>query len=338
MQSLWLLATLSFLVTLILTWLFIALMRRAKLGQHIRDYGPDIHVHKEGTPTMGGVVILLVLLLASASLYRLRGGFSAEPLLVVLAAVGFGSIGMADDLIKFFKSRSLGLKARYKLLLQLITCALFLLIYTLLVAQYSIRIPFSGTEIELPQALYVLLAILVLMGSVNAMNFTDGLDGLATGTSVIILLAYAVVVGMGAYPYKGDTDLFQLIVLLIAILLGFLWFNFYPAKVFLGDTGAFALGGFIGGLAILTGTQLFLPIIAVVPVIETLSVIIQVTSFKLFKVRVFKVSPLHHHFEKAAGIDYKFLLPNTEWPEPTITLRFWIVSAVFGLLGIYAFW
>ena len=329
MQSLWLLAVMSFLVTLALTALFVRLMQRAKLGQHIRDYGPHIHSHKKGTPTMGGAVILFVLLLASVGLY-LQERFSLEPLLVLLATVSFGSIGMADDLMKFFKGRSLGLKARYKLLLQLIACAFFLLSYTLLVAQYAIRVPLSGTEIELPQTLYVLLAMLVLMGSVNAMNETDGLDGLAAGTSVIILLAYAAIV-------KGEAGLFQLVVLLIAILLGFLWFNFYPAKVFLGDTGAFALGGFIGALAITTGTQLILPIIAFVPVIETLSVIIQVLSFKLFKIRVFKVSPLHHHFEKAVGIDYKFLLPNTEWPEPTITIRFWIVSIVFGLLGIYAF-
>ncbi len=331
MRSLWLLALLSLFATLMVTKLFIVLTRRAKLGQHIRDYGPEIHSHKQGTPTMGGVVILFVLLLASAGLYLLRS-FSVESLLVLFATVSFGSIGMADDLIKFFKSSSLGLKARYKLLLQLIVCALFLLSYTLLVAQHSIRIPFSGTETELPQTLYVLLAMLALMGSVNAMNETDGLDGLAAGISVIILLTYAVLVQL-----QGRAEFFQLIVLFIAILLGFLWFNFYPAKVFLGDTGAFALGGFVGALAILTGTQLLLPMIAVVPVIETLSVIIQVISFKLFKVRVFKVSPLHHHFEKAAGIDYTFLLPNTEWPEPTITIRFWIVSAIFGFLGIYAF-
>lgn len=331
MQSLWLLAVMSLLVTLALTALFVRLMRRAKLGQHIRDYGPDIHSHKQGTPTMGGVVILFALLLASAGLYLLRS-FSVEFLPLLLATVGFGSIGMADDLMKFFKSRSLGLKARHKLLLQFVISTLFFLGLQRFVGVHAIQIPFSSIWLELPGGWHFLMAVLVLMGTVNAMNFTDGLDGLAVGTSVIILMAYAVVVQL-----QGSAELFKLTVVLIAILLGFLWFNFYPAKVFLGDTGAFALGGFMGAVAISTGTQLLLPIIAFVPVLETLSVIIQVLSFKLFKVRVFKVSPLHHHFEKATGIDYKFLLPNTEWPEPTITIRFWIVSAVFALLGIYAF-
>jgi len=331
MRSLWFLAVMSFLFTLALTALFVRLMQRAKLGQHIRDYGPDIHSHKQGTPTMGGVVILCVLPLASAGLYLLRS-FSAESLLVLLATFGFGAIGMADDLMKFFKRHSLGLKARYKLLFSFLVSSLFFLALQNLTEVHALEIPFSSIELELPWGWHLLLAVLVLLGSVNAMNLTDGLDGLATGTGVIILLGYAVLVQL-----QGKVGLFELIVVLIAILLGFLWFNFYPAKVFLGDTGAFALGGFIGAAAITTGTQLILPIIAFVPVLETLSVIIQVISFKFFKIRIFKVSPLHHHFEKAVGVDYKFLLPNTEWPEPTITIRFWIISAIFGFLGIYAF-
>lgn len=323
------LGLIGFITTLLLTELFIRLSRSLGLGQHIRDYGPEIHVHKIGTPTMGGAVILLSLILILMSIYILRG--SLPPRLTLLASVtlGFGLIGLADDLIGLLKRRSLGLLIRYKLLLQLAVSLLFFFSLKLLAVSGEIKIPFSDAEFTLPWPAYLILTILVLMSTVNSMNLTDGLDGLATGVTVVMLSSYLIIL-------RGETDLLGLIVAFILSLLGFLWFNFYPARVFLGDTGAFALGGFVGALTILTGKELFLPIIGGVLVIEALSVVVQVASYKIAGIRVFKVSPLHHHFEKAKGIDYPFLLPNIEWAEPQITIRFWILSAMLGLIGIWA--
>jgi len=223
------------------------------------------------------------------------------------------------------------LKVRYKLLLSLfLSLAFFLWLNSY--ALEGIRIPFTHSAVSLPWGPYLFLVLLVLISTVNAMNLTDGLDGLAAGTTIIVLITYSAIVYL-----QGKIELLNLIIIFGMILLGFLWFNFYPARLFLGDTGSFALGGFVGALAILTGTELILPIIAIVPVMEALSIIIQVISFKFFGIRVFKVSPLHHHFEKAKGINYPFLLPTVEWPEPTITIRFWIVSAIFGLIGLWAY-
>lgn len=294
-------------------------------GQQIREYGPKIHDHKRGTPTAGGIAILTALAFTP---FLIR----SEGLILLFATFGFGLVGLADDLIKFFKRRSLGLRARYKILLSLLVGVVFLLlIHSFSLNLPSFKVPFAST-LELPWWICSFLVILVLISTVNAINLTDGLDGLACGTVIIILVVYSIITYI-----QGKTELLGLIIVLGGILLGFLWFNFYPAGIFLGDSGSFALGGFIGALALLTGTGFILPIIAFVAVIEVLSVIIQVISFKLFGIRVFKVSPLHHHFERAEGIDYKFILSSTEWPEPTITIRFWIVSAIFGLIGLLAY-
>lgn len=306
-------------------------MKQAKLGQYIRDWGPDIHEHKTGTPTMGGLVILLVFSISSIFLLLFTNVAYEKCWLLILGTLGFGLIGLIDDVISLFvKKASLGLKARYKLILQLLVVSIFIILFLTLDLPNQIKIPFTPHKISLGLLPYAFLTILVLTGTVNAANLADGLDGLACGICIIILLTYLLFI-------RSQPGIFELVIILAASLLGFLWFNFYPARVFLGDTGSFALGGFIGSLAIITETQLILPIMGGVLVAETLSVILQVSSFKLFGIRIFKISPLHHHFEEAKGVDYPFLLPNIEWAEPTITAGFWIATAIFCLIGILAY-
>lgn len=319
----------AFSATLGGTWGFIRAARRWGIGKHIRDWGPQIHARKAGTPTMGGIVILIAFTLGLLSVWLWQGRPTWRAWLLWAAVLGFGGIGLTDDLIGFFKKRSLGLPIRWKLLLQLGLG--FALVSGLRLAGVpaAMKVPFVEVWIGIPSLPYAVLAILVLLGTVNAMNLADGLDGLATGTSLIILLPYL-------WLLRGEPELMGMAVILGGALLAFLWFNAYPAQIFLGDVGSLALGGFIGMLALLTGTALILPLLGGVLVIEALSVILQVISFRLFGMRIFKVSPLHHHFEPAEGVDYRFLLPNREWPEPGITIRFWIAAAGFALLGWWA--
>jgi phospho-N-acetylmuramoyl-pentapeptide-transferase len=325
-----LLGLIAFGVTLIGTWSFARLARRWDMGQYIRDYGPEIHVKKEGTPTMGGTVIVITFALLVLLAWFWRSQPSPQAMALCGATIGFGAIGLVDDLIGIFKKRSLGLPIRYKLLLQLLLgIALFWGLRSA-GAPSAMKVPFAEVWIELPPVFYAVLVVSVLLGTANAVNLTDGLDGLATGVSLIVLFPFL-------WFLRGEPELLQLAVIFGGALLGFLWFNAYPARVFLGDVGSLALGGFIATLALLSGTALILPLLAGVLVIEALSVILQVASFQWFGVRIFKVAPLHHHFEHAEGVDYRFLLPNREWPEPGITIRFWITAIIFVLLGLGAF-
>lgn len=331
MENFLILGTLAFTLTIILTKLFVTMMKKAKLGQYIRDYGPDIHKHKSGTPTMGGLVILKVFSLFSIPVFFISGQLTEKYWWLVLGTLGFGLIGLTDDLISLFvKKASLGLKARYKFILQVVVASILTALLLKSGTPQEIKVPFTMEVLKLGLFSYAFLNIFILVSTVNATNLADGLDGLVCGISIIVISTYMLFI-------QDAPGIFGLALVLTFSLLGFLWFNFYPASVFLGDTGSFALGGFIGSLAILTGTQFILPIIAMILVVETLSVLLQVASFKLFGVRIFKISPLHHHFENAQGIDYFFLLPNSEWAEPTITTRFWISTAVFCLIGILAY-
>ncbi len=326
------LALIAFVSSGLGTWLFIALLRWAGAGQPIRDYGPKIHEHKRGTPTMGGVVILAVFLIILILAQLLRDALDVKSLLLVGATLGFGLIGLLDDGLKFLQQHAKGLAGRYKLLLQgLISLGLLAGLRASGALEPVVKIPFTSSVWELPWAAFMGLAFFVFLGTVNAWNLTDGLDGLATGVTLIVLAAYS------AIALSADRELFELIVIFGAVLLGFLWFNVYPARIFLGDTGSMALGGFVAALSVLTGTELFLLFFAIVPVLEALSVIIQVTSFKLFGRRVFKVSPLHHHFERAEGIDYPYWLPSAELPEWAITLMFWGLTTLGALLGLLAY-
>jgi len=325
------------LLSLFGTQAFIRFARRLGLRKHIREYGPEIHARKEGTPTMGGLVILITFTITLVPTWAwLSKPLPMRAWLLLGITLGSGLIGLADDLIGLFKhrDRSLGLPIRYKLLLQSLLALGFLLSLRLagpsmISVSVSVKVPFARAWIELPLWAHGLLTVLTLVGTTNAMNLTDGLDGLATGVTLIMLLPFL-------WLLREEPDLWGAAVILTGVLLGFLWFNFYPARVFLGDTGSMALGGFIAMLALLSGTALVLPLLGGVLVIEALSVILQVTSYKLFGIRIFKVSPLHHHFERAEGVDYKFLLANRELPEPGITVRFWIVAGAFALLGWWA--
>jgi len=276
---------------------------------------------------MGGSVILITFV--SIGLLACSEGSSPRALLLLGATLGSGLIGLVDDLIGLVRRRSLGLLIRWKLLLQLGLALALFFGGRLAHVPAVVIVPFADIRLELAPLPYALLVVFALLGTGNAMNLTDGLDGLATGTTLIMLLPLL-------WWLRGDPELVRPVMIFAGALLGFLWFNFYPARVFLGDTGSMALGGFIAMLALLSGTALVLPLLGGVLVIEALSVILQVTSYKLFGIRIFKVSPLHHHFERAEGVDYKFLLPNRELPESQITMRFWIAAAVFALLGWWA--
>lgn len=332
-SSMWWLSVGTFFVSLILTRLWLGFQQRKRFGQPIRDYGPEIHTHKKGTPTAGGISLVLAFFISWAVLALLdRSALSAKALFVGAATLGFGLIGLLDDALKISQRHAQGLPGRYKLLFQGIVCGFGAWAALALELLPPLRIPFVSETLALPPAFSVGLIFLIFFSTVNAFNETDGLDGLLTGVTLIALGTYGVILYL-----QSEIALLQIAMLAAMALLGFLWWNAHPARIILGDTGSFALGGLVGALALVTGTALFLPLIALIPVIETLSVIIQVLSFKLFKKRVFKVSPLHHHFEKAKGVDYEYLLPNQEWPEVLITLRFWIIAVIGAVLGVLAY-
>jgi len=328
----WWLSAGTFFVSLILTRLWLGLQERRNIGQPIRDYGPEIHTHKKGTPTAGGLSLILAFLASVGVTIALQGTLDTKVLCVVGAMLGFALIGLVDDGLKIFQRDSQGLAGRYKLLLQCAVCGVFTGIALSLQAVPPVKVPFIDGAFVFSPLLTIGLIFLVFVSTVNAFNETDGLDGLLGGVTLIALGAYGVILYL-----QNELALLSVVLLAAMALLGFLWWNVHPAKIILGDTGSFALGGLVGALALVTGTALFLLLIAIIPLLETLSVIIQVISFKLFKKRVFKVSPLHHHFEKAKGVDYEFYLPNQEWPEVLITLRFWIIAALGALLALLAY-
>ncbi|RFA37627.1 phospho-N-acetylmuramoyl-pentapeptide-transferase [Virgibacillus dokdonensis] len=310
----------AFLITVLLSPIFIPFLRRLKFGQSIREEGPKSHLKKTGTPTMGGIMIVFSIVITSLIMsWKVNPvGVSYEMWILLFVLVGYGLLGFLDDFIKIMKKRNLGLTSKQKLLGQLIIA---LVVYFVLKAQgfpTYISVPGTTFQLELGWA-YALLIIVMLVGASNAVNLTDGLDGLLAGTAAIAFGAFAVLALYG-YP-QSEVAIFALAI--VGALLGFLVFNAHPAKVFMGDTGSLALGGAIAIIAILTKLEIILVIIGGVFVIETLSVIIQVISFKTTGKRVFKMSPLHHHYE---------LLGWSEW---RVVTTFWLVGLVFAALGIY---
>jgi phospho-N-acetylmuramoyl-pentapeptide-transferase len=306
---------LSFVIMLLLGPATIRYLYRLKFGQQIRDAGPAAHKKKRGTPTMGGVLIVLAV---AASSLLMSDGYSVLPY-ALFVIIGFGLIGLIDDYIIVTTKKSLGLKARHKLVGQILV-ATVLALYMLNESPLgsSILIPFKGTLTALPAWLFLVLAVATVVGAANAVNFTDGLDGLAAGASAVAMVVYAIIAHS-----LGSTELTVLAVAVAGACLGFCWFNTYPAQVFMGDTGSMALGGALGAIAVLTATELHLCIIGGLFVVETLSVILQVSYFKLTGgKRIFKMTPLHHHFELLG------------WPESKIVTRFWLTALVFGLIGL----
>lgn len=291
---------------------FIGWMKRLKFGQAIREEGPKSHFDKAGTPTMGGAVLVLGGLLGTC-----WAGFSGPLLMLWVLILGGAALGAKDDLAKVIKRHNAGLKPRHKLILQ-VSLGLVAGLYLAFTGQDTLVIPGWGSIQS--AFLVVALAVLVVTATTNAVNLTDGLDGLAGGTVSCSLLAYLVIA-----LSLGRPELAISCAALIGGCLGFLWYNAYPARIFMGDTGSMALGGALAGLALLTRTEFWLPIIGGVYVAETLSVLMQVSYFKLTGgKRIFRMSPLHHHFEAVN-------------PEMKVTARFQIASALLGALGVLAF-
>ncbi len=303
----------AMLITIFLGPKFIRYLRVKEFGQQIREEGPEGHHEKAGTPTMGG----LILFLAISIPYLVLSDRDTQSLAVLGVAIGCAALGFADDFIKISKRRSLGLSARYKLLAQIgLALGLWWVAYEVLGFEPTVQSRIFEFELEIGPVFYLVLIFLVIAGASNAVNLTDGLDGLAAGSCAIVLLAYTAI-----SIASGQEGLALISACLVGASVGFLWFNAFPASIFMGDTGSLGLGGAIGALAVMTQTELLLIILGGIFVIEALSVAVQVISFKLFRRRVLLMAPVHHHFELLA------------WSETKIMLRFWIVAAVCAGIG-----
>lgn len=307
----------SLLICLFLSPRFITFLRNREFGQNIREEGPQGHKAKAGTPTMGGVVIFL----AIAVPYVLLSRRDWQSIGVFAVAIACALLGFADDYTKIIKRRSLGLRARTKLV---VTIAISLGLWWVATEKANIsptiRLTFIDASVDLGP-LFPVFIYLVVAGTTTAVNFTDGLDGLAAGCAAIVLLTY---IGI-TFITTGDRDLTLLAGCLVGACIGFLWFNSFPASIFMGDTGSLGLGGAIAAMAVMTNTEVLLILLGGIFVIEVLSVVIQVISFQLFRKRVFLMAPIHHHFELQA------------WSETKIILRFWIVAAACGAIGFVVY-
>lgn len=303
----------SAVLTVILGFFAIPLLKKLKARQSIREEGPKSHRIKNGTPTMGG----LFMLLAAVLVVVFNKMIDPAVLWLLFLTLGHGFLGFLDDFIKAEKKRNLGLTAKQKMLGQIILAVLFCWgVVDTLHLPYSIAIPFTQIDISIG-LLYYPFVVLVIVGASNAVNLTDGLDGLASGCCVIAFSAYAV------YCYMtGFNDLGYFIIILAGACIGFLFFNYHPAKIFMGDTGSLALGGAIAGISVMTRTELLLIFLGMIFVLEALSVIIQVASFQLTGKRVFKMSPLHHHFELSG------------WSEVHVVWAFWIFEGFAACLSL----
>lgn len=309
----------GFLITVVLSPFFIPFLRKLKFGQSIRDEGPQWHQKKTGTPTMGGIMIVIsVFVTCLLVMFRLDSFEQAQTIVaLLLVTLGYGLIGFIDDYIKVVKKRNLGLTSKQKLIGQILIAILFFAY--LLSIDHSTVISIPGTTFSIDLGIFYFLFILFWMvGFSNALNLTDGLDGLLSGTSAIAFGAFALIAWNVS---QIEISLFSLAV--VGALLGFLVFNANPAKIFMGDTGSLALGGGIAAVSILLKMELLLVIIGIVFVCETLSVILQVASFKLTGKRIFKMSPLHHHYELCG------------WSEWRVVITFWLTGFIFAILGMY---
>ncbi|MBC8414551.1 MAG: phospho-N-acetylmuramoyl-pentapeptide-transferase [Nitrospira sp.] len=322
----------AMLITVIVTPWFIKKLKKMSMTQYIRDDGPQTHLSKSGTPTMGGVLIILSVVVS----VLLWGDLTNRYMWIMLTAIaGFGMIGLIDDYLKAIKKNPKGLNGWYKLGLQIVLALIIgFIFYSDPSDNYAAKlsIPFFKKWLVDLGWFYIPFSILVIVGSSNAVNLTDGIDGLAIGLVGIACLANGALVyiaghaGFSQYLHvihlQGVGELTVFCGALFGASLGFLWYNSYPAEIFMGDVGSLGLGGALGTLAVITKQEIVLAIVGGIFVIETFSVMIQVVSFKLTGKRVFKMAPIHHHFEVKG------------WAEPKIIVRFWIVGIILALLSL----
>lgn len=315
---------LSFVTSVVISIIVIPILRKLKVGQSERDDGPKSHLNKKGTPTMGGIILIISTLVLSAFLYI---DYSAdEPeiatrlLPMIFVTLGFGIVGFVDDFKKVILHNTDGLSPKAKMAgLMIIAIAYVGMLVWVFHNGTDIYIPFADRFINLPVWIYVPFAVAVILATTNAVNLTDGIDGLSTSVTTIILTALTVI---SIIWNVKETTIFGCIV--IGSALGFLLFNLHPAHVFMGDTGSLLLGGAIAGIALYLKIPLLLLIIAIVPVIETLSVIIQVAYYKKTKKRFFKMAPIHHHFELSG------------WNEDKVVSVFSLITLIASIIGVLA--
>jgi phospho-N-acetylmuramoyl-pentapeptide-transferase len=328
MERVILAAILGMLLAILAGPKFIKFLRENELGQHIREEGPESHRVKQGTPTMGGLLFIT----AAALPYLVLSEYTLPGLTVFGLMLGCAAIGFADDYLKLTRRRSLGLSGRWKLLL--LVALTFFVGWAVNERDLStdVYVPGIDIEVDLWWVWYVLL-FLIVAGAANGVNLTDGIDGLAAGTGMIALITFTAIniftfirLGQFGEPRDDYLDMAILGGALIGAVIGFLWYNAFPAEVIMGDTGSMAIGGTLAGFAIWTKTELLLLLIGGIFLIEALSVILQVISFKYWGRRIFLIAPIHHHFEMKA------------WSETKIMVRFWIVSAILGAAAFAAYY
>jgi phospho-N-acetylmuramoyl-pentapeptide-transferase len=325
-------AGIALVVSLVGTPFLISWLRAHGIGQPIREEGPETHLTKAGTPTMGGLAIVGGAVIGYVAAHLRDGAvFTWGGMLTMGAIVGAGAVGLVDDFIKVRYAK--GISARAKMAGLLVVAVPFA-IGVLAKADVSTKLSFTrldSLDIDLGNVLWVILAVLLFAGFTNAVNLTDGLDGLAAGSASFSFTAYVVIAfwafrHVDVYHIPQGLDLALVAASMVGGCAGFLWWNAAPAQIIMGDTGALAIGAGLAAMALVTNTHLLLPVIGGIYVIETLSVMIQVTSFRLFKRRVFRMAPIHHHFELLG------------WPETTVIIRFWILAAMATAMAVAIFY
>ncbi|GAB3585711.1 MULTISPECIES: phospho-N-acetylmuramoyl-pentapeptide-transferase [Amycolatopsis] len=354
MISILIAAAIGLLVSILLTPYLIRVFSRQGFGQEIREEGPQGHKSKRGTPTMGGVAIIIAMVVGYFAAHVMNwigsgstgnDGPSASGLLVLFLAVGLGVVGFLDDFIKIRKQRNLGLNKTAKLVGQLVVAVAFGILalqfadrYGLTPASRNLSYVRDLALITFPAVIFVIFCYVVISGWSNAVNFTDGLDGLAGGTSAMVLATYVVIAFWQArlscvvtpqaacYDVRDPLDLAVVAAAAAGACVGFLWWNAAPAKIFMGDTGSLALGGLVAGLSILTRTELLAIVIGGLFMVEMISVVLQIAVFRTTRRRLFRMAPFHHHFELAG------------WAETTVIIRFWLLAAICCMFGLGLFY
>ena len=312
----------AFVITVFLAIIIIPILKKLKVGQIERDDGPESQLKKQGTPTMGGVIMIIAVTVITAGIFlyyiNKEPNMAKNMIALLLTAIGFGLIGFIDDFKKLVLKNTKGLKPAYKMIgLLIISVAYVMYLIYIVKNGTDITIPLLNTNLSLPTTIYIPFAIFILLGTSNAINLTDGIDGLSTSVTSIIITCLTVI---GIIFDIKEVAVFGSIV--VGACLGFLMFNLHPAKVFMGDTGSLLLGGVIASLALYLKVPLLLIIIALIPILETCSVIIQVAYFKKTGKRIFKMAPLHHHFELSG------------WNENKIVSIFSLITLVLCIVGL----